>query len=82
MAVLLRMMKGDFMSKDEKPVYFELEDRYAALIPTKDGGQHVIKDPQFSIADYMERGSVIGIDDLPEDFRESVDEALKDEGLL
>ena len=70
------------MSKDRKPVYFELEGRNAALIPTKDGGEHVIKDPGFSIADYMERGSVIGIDDLSEDFRESVDEALKDEGLL
>lgn len=61
-------------SKDtlSQSTFFELDGKYAAMIPTEDGGLQIIKDPLYSIADYMELGAVISYEELPEDFKKSV----------
>ncbi|MBS1714600.1 MAG: hypothetical protein JST30_09720 [Armatimonadetes bacterium] len=61
----------------EKPVFFELDGKFAAFVPKSDGGASVIKDSGApNIADFMQTGTVIGFDDLPEDFQASVQEVL------
>ena len=71
------MLKQKKQTKQEKPlkkksqdypVYFELEGKYAAIDNAPDGGLHVTIPPgPYGIADFMEKGSPVKYEDLPEE---------------
>jgi len=55
------------------PVFFELDGKYAVMLPTAEGGVSIIKSTGSpNIADFMQSGFMIKLTDLPADFQEFV----------
>ncbi len=60
------------------PVYFELDGKFAAMLPKKDGGICEIKDAESpNIADFMAEGRVIPFDELPDGMKKSITSIMR-----
>jgi hypothetical protein len=60
------------------PVYFELDGKFACMLPKPDGGMVEIKDSGSpSIADFMAEGRVIPFDELPDGMKKSITSIMR-----
>jgi hypothetical protein len=58
----------------DKPVFFKLDGKFAAEIPSADGGSTILVSPGAdTLADFMERGKVVTFDELSDSFKRSVE---------